>query len=50
MDDKKFLHDRVEALQPPGKPKFGGGSVGLVAAGAIFVAALFIGFVAYGLI
>jgi len=49
LDDKKFLRNRVEASRRPGKPKFGGGSVGLIAAGAIFVAALFIGFVVYGL-
>lgn len=50
MGDKKCLRDTVEASRPPGKQKFGGGSVGLIAAGAIFVAALFIGIVVYGLI
>lgn len=50
MTDKNSIRDRVEASRPPARPKFGGGSVGLIAIGAIFVAALFLGFVVYGLI
>ena len=50
MSDKNSLRERVEASRPAEKPKFGGGSIGLLATGAIFVAALFLGIVVYGLI
>lgn len=47
--DEKQLHNDIDANRRVEKPKFGGGSIGLIAIGACFVAALFIGFVIYGI-